>query len=249
MTRTTGTDAIVLRDFALHPDAVRVGRRGREPAAAVDLAAPAAAPPAPRHDELLAAALAEAREEGLRQGREEGLRAGLEEGRRKGEAEAQVAARAALDKAVAAATAPLKERERALAALAASLSGQQAAWRDQGEEEAVALAYELLCRLLGDALLTADGVRAQARQLQAALGSRELAVRVHPADAERLRAVEPALEGLRWVADPAVGVGGCIADGGAGSLDARLETVLEQCRQGLLEARARRLAQAGGGAA
>lgn len=249
MTRPADTDAIVLRDFALHPDAVRIGRRGREAAPAVDLAPPAVAAPAPRHDELLAAALAEAREQGLRQGREEGLRAGLEEGRKKGEAEAQVAARAALDKAVAAASAPLQERERALAALAASLGGQQAAWRDQGEEDAVALAYELLCRVLGDALLTPEGLRAQARQLQAALGSRELAFRVHPADAERLRTVEPALEGLRWVADPAVAVGGCVADGAAGSLDARLETILEQCRQGLLEARARRLAQAGGGAA
>lgn len=254
MTEPREQAEVVLRNVLLQADAVRIGRR--QAVAPVAAAAPSAAPvaaaaPAVDTEALLKEALAQARVEGARAGREEGLRAGHEEGLKKGQADAQAAAATALEKAVTEATAPLRERERKLAALMASFAEQQRAAREQAEEEAVALAYEVLCRVLGAALASPEGVRAQALQVLAAARERELAFHVHPADALLLQQLDgaDAAGAPRWVADPAVGAGGCLAKGAEGTLDARLETILEQCRQGLLEVRAGRgLAAAGGDA-
>jgi len=250
---------VVLRNTLLHPEAVRIGRRDARPAiapasAGVPAAAQAAVAPAFDREALLEAALVQAheeglragREEGLRLGREEGLRAGYEDGARKGQAEAQALARAALEKATSEATAPLRERERKLAALAASLAAQEEAWRAVAEDEAVALAYELAGRVLGTALVTPEGVRAQAQQLLETARPRSAAFHVHPDDLQALQQDAAAGAGLRWVADAAVATGGCIVKSASGALDARLETLLEECRRALLEVRARR---AGGEAA
>jgi flagellar assembly protein FliH len=251
---------VVLRNTLLHPEAVRIGRRdARPPTAPASAGVPAVAPaaataPALDRDALLEAALVQAREEGLRAGREEGLRlgreeglrAGYEDGAKKGQAEAQALARAALEKAIAEAAAPLRERERQLASLAASLAAQEAAWRAIAEDEAVALAYELAGRVLGAALVTPEGVRAQAQQLLASTRPRTAAFHVHPDDLPVLQQEAAAGTGLCWVADAAVATGGCIVKGASGALDARLETLLEECSRALLEVRARR---AGGAAA
>ncbi|WP_167772984.1 FliH/SctL family protein [Ramlibacter humi] len=247
----TGIEAgLVLRDASLQPESVRIGRRAVFPAAPTAGAAPAvhAIDPEKLHEAVLARAREEAvrlgREEGLRAGREEGLRAGYDEGLKKGQADAQAAAAAALDKAVAEAMEPLRERESRLQALAAAVDQQQAAWRELAEDEAVALAYELACRVLGSALVTPEGIRAQVRQLrdQARAGA---AFHVHPDDLPLLRSEPGAQEATRWVADVSVATGGCIARSASAALDARLETLLEECLQGLLEVRARR-AQGGG---
>ena len=234
---------VVLRNALLHPEAVRIGRRVPAAPPAEPVAAVAPAPAAPQRDLLLEQALVEARVEGLRQGREEGLRAGYEDGLKKGEAEAQAAQRAAVAKAVEEASAPLQERERQLVALAGALSGQQAHTQDLAEQEAVVLAYEVACRILGAHLVTPEGVQAQAQQLLAAARQREAVFHVHPEDARRLQEAA-ADSGLRCVADPAVQSGGCLLQGPNGTLDARLETVLAQVRQGLLEARAQGRTQA-----
>ena len=241
MSQPRAETEVVLRNTLLQPEAVRIGRRHARPPVAGAAAAPAAPVvpvPAVDHDALVEAAFAQAREGGLRLGREEGLRAGHEEGLKKGQAEGQAAGRAALEKSVAEATAPLRERERQLAALLASLGEQEAAWRAAAEDEAVALAYELACRVLGAALSTPEGVRAQAQQLLAAARPRAAAFHVHPGDLGLLQHDDSPDTAPRWVADAAVRTGGCIVKGPSGALDARLETVLEQCLQGLLEARA-----------
>lgn len=234
---TTVNADVVLRNALLHSEAVRVGRR--PPALALAPAAPVETIGATRErDALLEQALAEARAEGVRLGREEGLRAGYEEGLKKGEAEAKAAQRGALDQAIAEATKPLQDRERHLAALGSALAAEQARLLSLAEDEAVVLAYEVACRVLGEALLTPDGVRAQARELLAAARQREAIVHVHPDDAQLLQQ-HAGGTGLQWRADPEVRLGGCRLQGSHGVLDARLETVLEQCRQAVLEVRAR----------
>lgn len=244
MSRTgIDTTGAVLRDAPLHPQAVRVGRRPVAGVAGPDAAqVPHAVDPEKLHEAVLARAREEAvrlgREEGLRAGREEGQRAGYEEGRSKGQADAQAEAAAAAAKAAAEAAQPLRESERRLQALAGALEQQLAAWRELAEDDAVALAYELACRVLGTALVTPEGVRAQARQLRAQADG-GVAFHVHPDDLPLLPEPSPG-EAMRWVADASVTTGGCIARSDAGALDARLNTLLEECLQGLLDVRARR---------
>lgn len=244
---------VVLRQGLPAGEPVRIGRAQARPAPGVAAARPADAAAEAHPQTQLQAALAAAREEGLRLGheeggrlgREEGLRSGYDDGFRTGHAEAQAAGCTAIEQAVADACAAMQERERQLTALAASIAAQQASWREQLEEEAVAFAYELACRVLGAALVTPEGVRAQAKQLLAAGGSQPVGFHVHPDDFVLLQAEAGA---TAWVADPAVALGGCVVKGTAGVLDARLETILAQCRDALLELRARRAAASGSGA-
>jgi len=190
------------------------------------------------------------REEGLRSGREEGLRAGYEEGLRRGEDAAREASQAAVEGAIQAARAPLDERSRRMdALLGAMASAAQDAWAG-AEEDVLALCYETLCRVVGEAACSPESVRPQVERLLAANDLQgRITLHLHPAD---VRLLDEALaEGrlpqaqdlqLRWRADPRVGLGGCVLAGAGGGIDARLETVLEQCKAGLLQARAVRAA-------
>lgn len=205
---------------------------------------------------------AQGHEEGYEEGHAQGLRSGFEEGLRQGREQA----RAQLEEAVAQAceaarreaVESLAQRERALAALIAALDAQAAAVQAAAQDDLAALCFEVLCRVVGQALLTPEGVRAQAlqalAQAQAGRGA-PVTLRLHPVDVQQLEAAlhapdrEPAWpRHLALQADADIGPGGCRVENGATALDARLDTVLAQCRQALLEARARLMAPAGGGA-
>ena len=226
--------SVVLRRFQLEGEAATIGRaRSARVATAASL-----------EEEMLAAApvLArdEAYQEGMRQGREDGLRAGREEGQAQGRIEAAQSAQVALAVAIARATEPLQERERRLAGLAAHLDAALADLLRAGEDEMVALCYEVICHVLGRELLTAEGLRAQVRTLLARAKERgALAVHLHPQDVQLLKSARPAGqdESLGWVADPQVALGGCIVRAEGGALDGRLENLLDELKATLLASR------------
>lgn len=248
MNMHSGSAPVVLRNMEMSAHPLRIGHKpGRTVAPA-----PAEVPLGGKQattladtDRALEQVLAQARSEGTRVGREEGLRAGHDEGLRLGLAAAQEANRAAVEKAVAGATAALRQREDELQALAASIAEQQTRWHAAVEDEAVALGYEVACNVLGDALLTPEGIRSQSVRLFAAAADRRAVFHVHPADADLLQSCASST-GLRWVADPAVEIGGCMLKGAGGTLDARLETLLAESMQGLLQVRAHRVSSSAG---
>lgn len=239
------TDRVVLRDTVFVPGAVRVPRA---PPAAKTLASPPALfQETPSPDEGYREGLRLGREEGLRSGREEGRRDGHAEGLRQGAEAAQEQARSALAAAILEATLPLEERARDLATVLAAMNEAVAQVRAGAEDETVTLCYEVLCRIVGEAVITPQGVRRQVERLLAASDARSpVTLRLHPAD---LRAIEEATQAtppasaagqpVLWIADAQVVLGGCIVTTAGGGLDARLETVLETCKAGLLQARAK----------
>jgi flagellar assembly protein FliH len=215
------TAQVVLRQAHLHEAPAAVGRP-RATAATIEAGAEVAPDP------LLAAREA-AWQQGLAEGRAAGFRQGHAEGHDAGTAEAAVAARALQAEAVAQATAVLDERHRELADVLLSARGALQDRLARAEDEMVALCFETVARVLGSALVTPEGVRAQLRQLlQQAGQERAVAVHVHPGLAAPLQALCGDGGGVEIVADPAVGGGGCILRGDCGALDARLGTLLHE---------------------
>lgn len=200
-------------------------------------------------------AAARAEEEALRQcfeqaeraGHEKGERAGYEAGLRKGLAAAATQSQAAVEEAVARATAALQAQRAQLSGLSQSLERAAEEALALAEDEMVALCFDAICRMVGSAAVQPDVVREQVRALAAAAAFRDrAAVHVHPDDAALLAAGEDAGQGasrLDWVADADVQLGGCVLRAKAGGLDARLETMLAACRQALLAARRERAAR------
>ena len=161
-----------------------------------------------------------ARQEGLREGREHG-EAGV---RRMAEATAQ--------------------RVNALVERIGSSLAQGA--RD-ADDLMVEIVFEAVCKIIGDAALGVDGIRACVSQAAThVVDGSSLAVRLHPADLEVLRAsINPDAAllpsaGVSWKADERIELGGCVLETDGGELDARLETQLGRLRAVLLEARRRR---------
>jgi len=112
------------------------------------------------------------------------------------------------------------------------------------EDLAVAIAFEAVCKVLGEAAMTPEGVRAQVRQAAAHAQNKErLVVRLHPADLSALRdtgalnSMLPPGKAVSWVADDSIELGGCVLETDGGALDARLETQIERMRAALLAAR------------
>lgn len=175
--------------------------------------------------------LAEGRAEGLRLGQEEGYLAGLKQSEQK----------TAQD--LAAARDILHEREQQLQALLHALPQQIAGHLESAEDDMVALTYEAICRMLGDAFVTRAGASLAVRQaLMQLAGRQSYAVRVHPADFPLLQddTVLAALKakGVVWQADERVALGGCLIDTADGTLDARLEVQLQELAALLLKVRA-----------
>lgn len=112
------------------------------------------------------------------------------------------------------------------------------------EEIAVAMAFEAVCKVLGDTALTKEGVQALVRQAAThAINTEQMVVRLHPGDLAVLReagALDGAISSgaaVSWLADNAVALGGCVLETDGGELDARLETQLDRLRATLLAAR------------
>lgn len=259
----------ILRDAVVAGAARVVGRRQAPAAQAavssalhrlVGQTTPVAA--APVADE---AALRRARDEGWQAGRDDGraelLRedrhAGFEEGLRQGLVEGRSAGEAEVHGRLAQAQEHAAERLRRLDELHASwstqLAGQLAARLAAAEDDMVALCHGVICRILGDNLVTRAGT---AQSMRAAIEewiraseqqsrSEAVVVHVHPADFDAMKGddmlarwlVQQGLKGVQWQAREDVRLGGCIVQSGEGDLDARLETQLEILRDQLERAR------------
>lgn len=226
-----------LRQGAASPGAPAARSRERVPdpvspdAAAEDLARDAELERARRT--ALESALREARERGLAEGRAAALEAAAEEAR---------AARAAVAER-------LERLDALLEAVPAEVDRRIAA----AEDDLVALCHAVICRILGEQLVTPGGVAHAVRQAirEAAGGARDaqLELHVNPADLRTLEADEAlaawlyerahaAPGAVRWIADECVGPGGCVVRSEHGSLDARLDTQLAALRAVLLAPRA-----------
>jgi flagellar assembly protein FliH len=162
-----------------------------------------------RERQLLEARRQEAAQRGHEEGYAEGRRAALE-------AQAQAATR--------------------LQTLLDELEGGMTAYLADAEGMAVQLAFEAICRLLGEAYATPAGVRAHVAQALA--GQRRhgsLRVRLHPHDLALLAPAEGGV--LAWQVDPSLTMGGCIVEGAAGEIEARLEAQLAWIKEALAAVR------------
>lgn len=224
----------VVRGMELAAVPLRLGRGSAQ--APLPRPVPVAAQPDPREEGRRLGL-----EQGLREGREQGLLAGREEGLREGCAQAAEEIRAAVEQAVAEAVLPLREEQTRLQQLAQSLATAVDGIEEAAQDELVALCYETVCRVLGEAVLQPEVVRQHLSHLRSLHKGREVVLHVHPQDADLLQRTlvgAPEDGDLRWAADPEVALGGCLLKAPGGALDARLETMLLACKTALLEARA-----------
>lgn len=236
-------DAVAAALSRLAPGASR-----DEPRALVDEAALQRA-----REEGRQAGLLEGREQALREqahaGFEEGLRQGLVEGRGAGEIEAQRRLASAQEQAAE----RLQRLEQFHAAWAEQLHAAFHARLDGAEEDMVALCHGVICRLLGDHLVTQAGAAQAVRTaIETWLQSSEkqlrgegVTVHVHPGDLDAMKhddmlarwLVQQGLRGMAWEASDSVRMGGCIVRSDEGDLDARLETQLASLRAQLSRSR------------
>lgn len=232
--------AELLRGICVEATTVHVGRRlpGADPAA--DGAAQERT-----HEEKAAR---QGYDAGWQLGREEGLRSGHEEGVRKGMEEALARSRSATERAIAEARAPLVKQEEHLRRCVETLSASMVHCLAALEDELVALCYEAVCQVLGNAALEPEVVRSHLQHLLSQWGTTPiLELHVHPQDAELLAAAGGAEAGCwRCVPDAEIALGGCVLVGRGGGLDARLETALDGIKAALLQRRARRGGAEGG---
>ncbi|HEY9028920.1 MAG TPA: FliH/SctL family protein [Burkholderiaceae bacterium] len=225
----------VLRGVATQAQPRQLPRAPRQAAAA-----PAGSPAGVALARQPASAFDAGYEQGLEQGRAAGLQQGLQgaqqridDAMRTARQEFEQVANQRLQDFKAEAGTRLVRLERVLAAF------ESAATRRIGELEsdAVALAFGALCKLLSEQAGHAPVIAGIVQQALAQLrGSTLLAVRLNERDlrtlmddeqGHRLQAAAPQ---VRWIADAAVGAGGCLVDTTAGSLDARLGTQLAALR-------------------
>jgi flagellar assembly protein FliH len=140
-----------------------------------------------------------------------------------------------------------EEAKRALArrcgeldTLAKSIEQAHARALESLEDIALGIAWEAVCKLLGEAALDKAALLALVQQSIGRVKDEPMLVRVNPAD---LALLKEHLSAASFTADPAIELGGCIIEAGGGWIDARLETQLERLRQALLAARAARREQ------
>lgn len=193
----------------------------------------------------LEAATNGARQAGFEKGLQEGRREGIVEGRRAGREEIERELRSTRE----AMSARLKRVDELLAGLASEVERRLASV----EDEMVALCHAVVCRILGEQLLTPEGVSGCVRQALSEVSARSslegtakgsVVVHLNPRDLSTMerdealalwmRQSEAMPAGVRWVADQQIDLGGCVIRSAEGSLDARLETQMAALRQILL---------------
>jgi flagellar assembly protein FliH len=208
---------MILRKAAVAAQAVRVGARSPAPGAPAQATEEPAAVPEVDRTALFEAA----REEARAQGYAEGFASGDKEARRE-----------------------LDERRVALERVIASIEAAREAALTSVEDIALGIAWEAVCRILGEVVATRQGIRALVEQGAAKVRSEEkIVVRLCPADLEVLGNRGDSLEGessrggTDFLADASIELGGCIIETAAGRIDATLETQLSRLREALLATR------------
>ena len=166
--------------------------------------------------------------ERLQQIEETGRRAydeGYETGMRTGEAEGREAYTSGL---------------RQLEDLTQSLNLSVQTSLEESEDMMVSIVFEAVCKIVGDALATQEGVGAVVKEALARIrGKSAVIIRVNPLDLELIE--ESAAFGIAseadWRADEGIPMGGCVIESEYGTLDARIDTQLNQLKRVLLAAR------------
>lgn len=155
------------------------------------------------------------------------------------EAAAQQGEQAGVERARQAAHQEVQAQLERLRAAVGELARARGALEAAAEDDAVELAFAMLCRVLGERAATREGIAAMVQAQRAALrDGAQLQIGLHPADWRAMDGMDGANQaGIRYVADPDIALGGCRIDSAAGTLDARLEHQLEQLRAALLRAR------------
>ncbi|MGA3214612.1 MAG: FliH/SctL family protein [Acidimicrobiales bacterium] len=110
--------------------------------------------------------------------------------------------------------------------------------RDRLQHAAAELAFKIAEAVLTRELQlsSSPGLEAVRRALAESPESGGAVVRLNPADAEAIVAESQLPDGLSIVADPTIGVGGCVLEVGAALVDARIEAALARVRKVLDEA-------------
>lgn len=194
----------------------------------------------------------EARQRGYEEGYAEGRARGAEEAQRVASLAAEQADRDL--KAMAEqltrelseqAQAAFQARVQSLTALITALPGQIEARLAAAEEDTLALAFEVVCRVLGEEAARPDRLRSHLARAMEGLRNRQLvAVHLHPEDLAALERdgglahMGAGAPDIRWIASSAVDVGGCILESPEGGLDARFETQLQALRDLMRDSRA-----------
>ena len=152
--------------------------------------------------------------------------------------------------------AQLEQQREAYAKLIRSVQTQLHARMADCEDDIVAIAFELMCKVLGDQAVTSEGLAALVgKVLQGWQGRSALSIHLHPddlamvqSDAQWLTHIAANAQNLgeatpQLVGDPAIGVGGCVLQSSEGALDGRLEFQLQALKQAIIRTRAARHAQ------
>jgi flagellar assembly protein FliH len=143
-----------------------------------------------------------------------------------------------------AADAEIKAKLEQLSSLIDACSNEISARLDRLDDEFIDLAFSAITRILGNSLSSRAGVEAVIRQVihQRREEATPVTVRLSARDWELLgeqgRSALTTGSVSHWVVDPKIELGGCIVDGGRGSLDGRLETQLAKMKQALLDCHA-----------
>lgn len=175
----------------------------------------------------------EARQKGFEQGRAEGLQRARDEA-----AEEIRALRLRLDSD---AQAAVQQKLQRLQDMLQEIAAQRLRLMADAEDDLVALGHEAICRMLGDCATTPQALQGMVRHLLAQEARAvELRAHVHPDDCAALEASGLATEGVTWIADAQVSLGGILLRSSSTTLDARLEVQLESLRTVLLQVRQRR---------
>lgn len=164
--------------------------------------------------------------------REEGYALGYREGRDAGEAAARIAG----EKQIA-------ERVALLAEILAQLRSSFNEVMANAEPLVAAIAFEAVCKVIGQQLTTQTGVTNAMRQVIARIGQENcLSVRLAPPDLAWLResGVLPNMLGefddAMFVEDAEISLGGCIVTVANGEIDGRIETQFRNFAQSLKDA-------------
>ena len=237
----------LLRGLALHAQPRVLARPQRTvPAAeaAVQATAPTIpieTPPTAEPVRVLEEAFEAARAKGLQEGREAGLQLGLKDAQARlddATQAAKAAAAAQLEHESARLAKQWADRLARLDAVVKTFEIQLPQCWARLEVDAAELAFEVACRVLGDAGNRRQLIEDMVAQAMSAVRAQPLRVRLGATDLALIEEATADGQGLRerhahveWIADPEVRTGGCLIDGEGGTLDARLEVQLQRLLQ------------------
>lgn len=207
--------------------------------------------PSGEQEQLIAAARNEGHQEGYEAGKQDAMEAARLEMEKALEAQLQQRLALALEDVKRRVQADLSliekdmaERLQRVSALGEQLAVALEKQLSLGEDEMLALVFDVTCRVLGENALQAQGLRNYVEQsMKSWRGQAALSIHLHPEDLKLLRAhpeheqwagqlpLGTLTSHVKWVPDSDVQMGGCLLRSSEGALDLRLETQLRQFKE------------------